>query len=70
MNLPDALDRVIVEAYINGIYVNSDYYRAHAQEVAAAASLGFLTTETPEGFGRVYRPTASGMVWVQNGGDV
>ena len=64
------LDRVITEAYLYGIAVNGDYYRYHAQEVGAALSLGYLTTRNCDGtgaFGRVYRPTYSGILWVQSG---
>lgn len=68
-DLPEGLQGFIraalVEAYVRGIFVNGDYYRAHAQVVAAAASLGLLTTETPEGFTRTYRPTQAGMAWCQ-----
>jgi hypothetical protein len=46
--------------------VNGDYYRYNAQVVAAAASLGLLTTETSlEGFTRTFRPTQAGMAWCQ-----
>ena len=62
------LDRVITEAYVYGIAVNGDYYRYNAQQVAAAVSLGYLTTQQESGvFGRTYRPTYSGMFWVQAG---
>lgn len=53
---------MLVEAYMNGIAVNGDFYRYNAQVVAAAASMGLLTTETREGsFGRQYRVTGRGL---------
>gem|GEM_PF-4672889 len=55
---------MLVTAYMGGIAVNGDYYRYNAQAVAAAASMGLLTTLTPEGYGRVYRPTQEGVAWV------
>lgn len=62
----ESIRQVIQHAYIGGISVNGDYYRYNAQLVAAAASLGLLTTETHlEGFTRIYRPTHAGMGWVQ-----
>lgn len=63
----EQLDHVVAEAYICGISVNGDFYRANAAAVAAAASMGFLTTRTVDGYGRVYRPTLAGMAWVQEG---
>lgn len=61
-----SITQVIQHAYIGGIAVNGDYYRYNAQVVAAAASLGLLTTETSlEGFTRTYRPTHAGLSWCQ-----
>lgn len=64
-----AVEEVITEAYLNGIYVSSNYARYHAVALAAAASKGFLTTDTGQGFGRIWRPTLSGMAYVQAGID-
>src|ERR1700754_5000670 len=40
--------------------IQSDWARKCAVEVAAAASLGLITTETPTGFGRVWHVTGKG----------
>lgn len=69
--LSEQFDTVIVQAYMNGISVNGDYYRYNAQVVAAAVSSGLLTTQTTYGnFSRTYRPTHQGLLWVQSVGKV
>ena len=45
--------------------IQADWARKCAVEVAAAASLGLITTETPEGFGRVWHVTAKGIAWLE-----
>lgn len=47
--------------------IQSDWARINGTAVAAAASLGFITTEARTGFGRVWRPTASGLVFAEEG---
>lgn len=60
------LDELLCVAYMDGIAVQSNMARSHAGLVAAAASMGLLTTETHEGsFGRTWRPTQDGYLWVQ-----
>lgn len=58
--------KIIASAYVNGIAVNGDLYRYNAQVVAAATSMGLLTTETPEGYARTYRPTEAGLAWLRD----
>ena len=41
--------------------VSSNWARTNASEVAAAASCGFITTQTPTGFGRSWRLTSKGL---------
>ena len=45
-----------------GFTTRSDYTRANAEAIAAAAVQGFLTTEVPgQGFGSVWRASALGI---------
>jgi hypothetical protein len=68
LELASALDSVINRAYMDGIAVNGDWARYNAQALAAAASRGLITTLTGEGhYGRIWRPTYGGIVWVQAG---
>lgn len=53
--------RVVKVVYDDPLSVQSDLARAQAQWVAAAASLGYITTESPDGFGRRWRLTADGI---------
>lgn len=55
---------VVSNAWHRGVAIQSDWARVNGAAVAAAASLGYITTETPEGFGRVWRPTAIGLNFV------
>lgn len=51
--------------------VSSDYARAFAQEIAALASQGLLTTRLPQrktAYGRVWRVTAGGAHSLTKGG--
>lgn len=53
-------------AYMDGIAVQSNLARSKAAELAAAASMGLLTTEGADGsFGRVWRPSGAGYLWVK-----
>lgn len=54
-------------AYEDGLKLQSNTARQYAQTIAAAASLGLLTTYTVEGFGRTWRPTHKGMEWAHLG---
>ncbi len=55
--------RVVEEAYLSagGLKVASNFAREHAQAVAAAASMGFITTAEGEGYGRTWRATGKGI---------
>lgn len=55
------LNDVVLESYISGITVQSNTARVKAPVVAAAASLGFITTQVGAEFGRVWRPTQVGL---------
>lgn len=60
------LDELLSLAYLDGIYLQSNLARALADTVAAAASMGLLSTENPDGtYGRVWRPTVDGYMWVR-----
>lgn len=52
---------VVEYVYGDPMSVQSDFARTQAQWVAAAASLGYITTECPDGFGRRWRLTVDGM---------
>jgi hypothetical protein len=59
------INDVLFRAYTHGFAVQSNYARHHAQEVAALASMGMLTTKVVRGtspvFGRMWRVTLTGM---------
>lgn len=59
------INDVLFKAYEKGFAVQSNYARAHAQEVGALASMGFITTKVVRGsnpiFGRMWRVTLDGM---------
>lgn len=64
--LAQKLDVVLTGAYMDGISVQSNAARTYADAVAAAASMGLLTTETAEGtYGRIWRPTGAGYLWIR-----
>lgn len=56
---------VIEEAHNAPFSVQSDYARSKAQWVAAAASMGFITTECPAGYGRRWRTTIDGLLFLK-----
>jgi hypothetical protein len=60
-----AIEAVVHDAYEAPRSVQSDWARKNAQEVAAAASLGLITTVHRSAFGRLWRPTAAGLVLVE-----
>jgi len=45
--------------------IQSNGARVFALEVAAAASLGLITNEGPDGFGRVWYVTSKGIDWLE-----
>lgn len=46
--------------------MQSNRARYKGQEIAAAASMGLLTTEEPDGsYGRTWRPTMAGYLWLR-----
>jgi hypothetical protein len=59
--IPIELIPVLDRAYTKGFSVQSDFYRDNAVEVALCASLGFITTLVPGGYGSVWRITPKGM---------
>ncbi len=63
--LADALWDVLNRAYNEGMTVQSDFARQNAQGVAAAASMGYLTTAYGGGYGRVWRVTGLGLKWLE-----
>src|SRR5688572_27924725 len=58
---------VVSFAHYNRLAIQSDWARVRATAVSAAASLGLITTESPEGFGRVWHATALGLYWLEGG---
>lgn len=61
--LDPRISTVVYRAFeYGGFATRSDYARQNAESVAAAAVLGFITTEMPGGgFGRTWRATAFGV---------
>jgi len=57
------LKSVLFRAWEQGFSTNSDFARVHANEVAASASLGFITTriKTQTAYGTVWRITKTGI---------
>jgi hypothetical protein len=59
---------VIKQSYISPFSIQSDYYRANALYVSAAASLGFITTICLDGdITNQWRPTVEGFDYVMRG---
>lgn len=62
---------VLAELHRNPRSIASDYARAVAQELAALASQGLLTTRLPQrkaAYGRVWRLTAQGAILLEKAG--
>lgn len=59
--MAEELHWVIVKAYTHGIAIQSNFAREHAAQVAAAASLGLITTSLMGDFGRTWRVTELGL---------
>lgn len=56
------LAEVLLWAYCSPFKIQSDYARAHAQEVACLACLGMLSTQDgPSQYGRKWRITGIGL---------
>lgn len=63
------LNAVLYMAYLHTFKIQSDYSREFAQEVAALASLGYISTvEAPGIFGRSWRCTGLGLDVLRQGG--
>lgn len=65
--LLSALIGVCEEANYSPFTVQSNFARKYAPEVAAAASLGLLTTRSPDGYGTTWRPTLIGQLFLETG---
>lgn len=63
--MADDLHWVVVRAYSHRLQVQSNTAREFAAEVAAAASLGLITTDLFGTFGRTWRVTDSGIRFVK-----
>lgn len=59
--LVDILDSI----HTRPLAVQADYARSRALWVAAAASLGFISTTTPAGFARTWRVTSRGLRFLE-----
>lgn len=69
ISLSDKLDALISLAYMDGVFIQSNYARTCPEVLACAASMGLLTTENPDGsYGRIWRPTHEGYLWLKAGG--
>ena len=56
------ISTVLIKAYHGGFRVQSNFARSHATEVAACASLGFITTKTKSStFGTTWYITKQGL---------
>ena len=56
---------VVQEARYRGLALQCDMARNMAAEVAAAASLGLITSEGQDGFGRRWFVTRKGIEWLE-----
>lgn len=58
----DLLKEVLYEAFKNPFKLQSDFAREFSQEVAALASMGYISTyEGPQQFGKKWRVTGIGL---------
>ncbi|WEM05519.1 hypothetical protein HJJEPNFP_00019 [Ralstonia phage BOESR1] len=58
----DFLKEVLIVAFLDPFKIQSDFARLRSQEVAALASLGFISTlEAPGVYGRKWRITGVGI---------
>ena len=58
---------VVTECYMGPVSIQSNFARSYAFELGVAASLGFISTETPDGYTRAWRATTAGITFVQGG---
>lgn len=60
------LIEILQEVYVSPRTVQCDFIRINAAYVAAAASIGFITTKTPDGeFSRKWRITEAGLRYLR-----
>lgn len=60
---------VILEAYRRSFAVQSDFARAQASYVAAAASMGLISTKVHQNiYSGEWRPTVKGLTWLEKRG--
>jgi hypothetical protein len=66
--LPAGLWAVLGAAHASYISVQSDFARAHSTELALAASMGWITTISPDGgsYGGRWRITAAGLTALEH----
>ncbi|QDB71008.1 hypothetical protein bb8_p33 [Bordetella phage vB_BbrP_BB8] len=58
----DLLAEVLLAAFLSPFKLQSDFAREYAQEVAALACMGFISTqEGPQEYGRKWRITGLGI---------
>lgn len=59
---------MLLEVYVRPVFLQSDYAREHAQALAAAASLGWVSSLNlkTKSFGRVWLITPEGMIAMSN----
>lgn len=63
------LNEVLHRVYRKGLPLQSDFARTNAQEIAALASLGLITTrEAPHQYGRTWRITGEGLAFLKEEG--
>ena len=61
----DDIQFVVAAAYQNPFTVSSNFARSEAPEVAAASSMGYITTmESPGLYGRRWRATPTGIHFI------
>lgn len=64
---PIDLFPVLLAAWLGGFLTKSDLARVKADEVAAAASAGYITTSTgPDVYGRLWVITTKGLTIIEN----
>lgn len=63
------INEVLHRVYRKGLPLQANYSRTHDQEIAALASLGFITTkEAPHFYGRTWRITKEGLSFLKDEG--
>jgi hypothetical protein len=56
---------IVEKAFLTGIPIQSDWARLNGQAVAAAASLGLITSFASGLFTRTWRPTVAGVMFLE-----